>query len=358
MSGPVKFLIALLALGVLGYFCIYRHAPMIEAAVSENVATALASANGSVTAAVSGRDVTLTGTVIDATARSELVTRVELANGVRVVNDELEIGVGDATEPALPTPPAAPAAPYSTVLTVEPGSVSIAGDVADTAAGEAINAALSNLFPGRDISSSAMPREGLGAPWPARMQGAMVALSQMTFGTAELTGDRLVVRGAVPTATVRRAVEGSLGELPGIDLDARIDIVPLAIEEQEEAVANCQSRFDDTLAGARILFATGSAEIDETSDLLLGRLAAIARACPLAQIEIGGHTDNTGDAAYNEYLSGERANAVRDNLIAHGIDAERLSAAGYGSRQPVANNATREGRERNRRIEMRVSVFE
>jgi outer membrane protein OmpA-like peptidoglycan-associated protein len=67
---------------------------------------------------------------------------------------------------------------------------------------------------------------------------------------------------------------------------------------------------------------------------------------------IEGHTDSTGSADYNLGLSLRRAESIRDALIASGVGEERLLAAGYGSRFPVADNETDEGRARNRRVEI------
>ncbi|MDP4267189.1 MAG: OmpA family protein [Bacteroidota bacterium] len=69
-------------------------------------------------------------------------------------------------------------------------------------------------------------------------------------------------------------------------------------------------------------------------------------------IEIGGHTDNTGNSEKNLRLSEERAKVVRDYLIKHGIDAKRVSAKGYGDTKPIASNDTEEGRKKNRRTEV------
>lgn len=72
-------------------------------------------------------------------------------------------------------------------------------------------------------------------------------------------------------------------------------------------------------------------------------------------VEIAGHTDEQGDAAYNQGLSQRRADAVRSYLTSKGVDASRLSGAGYGETQPVADNTTSEGRAQNRRVELRVT---
>jgi outer membrane protein OmpA-like peptidoglycan-associated protein len=68
-------------------------------------------------------------------------------------------------------------------------------------------------------------------------------------------------------------------------------------------------------------------------------------------IEIGGHTDNTGDAAANVALSQQRADAVRTYLIQQGVPEAMLVAKGYGDARPIAGNDTEEGRFHNRRIE-------
>lgn len=69
-------------------------------------------------------------------------------------------------------------------------------------------------------------------------------------------------------------------------------------------------------------------------------------------IEVAGHTDSKGSDAYNMKLSQQRADAVRNFLISRGVAADRLTAKGYGEAQPVADNATEEGRFKNRRVEL------
>jgi outer membrane protein OmpA-like peptidoglycan-associated protein len=71
-------------------------------------------------------------------------------------------------------------------------------------------------------------------------------------------------------------------------------------------------------------------------------------------IEVAGHTDNVGNENWNIGLSLRRAYTVRDFLIAQGVAPERISARGYGSSQPIADNATPEGQAQNRRVELRV----
>jgi outer membrane protein OmpA-like peptidoglycan-associated protein len=72
-------------------------------------------------------------------------------------------------------------------------------------------------------------------------------------------------------------------------------------------------------------------------------------------IEINGYTDNTGDENFNKILSLDRANAVAQYLIAQKINPERIETRGWGSLNPIANNATQEGRNKNRRVEIRIT---
>ncbi|MFI5367301.1 MAG: OmpA family protein, partial [Candidatus Binatia bacterium] len=72
-------------------------------------------------------------------------------------------------------------------------------------------------------------------------------------------------------------------------------------------------------------------------------------------ISVEGHTDGIGGEEYNQRLSVQRAEAVRDYLSGHGIDSSRLSIAGHGKSEPVATNDTAEGRAQNRRVELRVT---
>ncbi|MEI6124517.1 MAG: OmpA family protein [Bacteroidota bacterium] len=103
-----------------------------------------------------------------------------------------------------------------------------------------------------------------------------------------------------------------------------------------------------------VLFETGKSVLRPESNVALNDLVAILKLKPKMIIEISGHTDNVGSAASNLKLSLDRAKAVKDYLILHGIAANRLTAQGYGDIQPVDTNDTDEGRQQNRRTEVRI----
>ena len=103
-------------------------------------------------------------------------------------------------------------------------------------------------------------------------------------------------------------------------------------------------------------FASGSAALPAESRGVLDRSAQAIRGAPDGTVlQVGGHTDNTGDPAANQQLSQRRAEAVRDYLVERGVAAASLTALGFGSSNPVADNATEAGRFRNRRIEFTVA---
>jgi outer membrane protein OmpA-like peptidoglycan-associated protein len=104
----------------------------------------------------------------------------------------------------------------------------------------------------------------------------------------------------------------------------------------------------------RLLFDTDKATLQPASQEQLDAIAQILKAYPNAKIHIGGYTDNTGDSAANQQLSEERAQSVMAELTKLGIDPSRISAKGYGESNPIADNSTEEGRQRNRRTSIRV----
>ncbi len=100
-------------------------------------------------------------------------------------------------------------------------------------------------------------------------------------------------------------------------------------------------------------FRYNSHELTAGARRVLDRVAAILADKPDIRLEVAGHTDSQGDPVYNQWLSQQRAQAVRDYLVRHGLDRKRISARGYGDQQPVADNTTVAGLVQNRRVELR-----
>ena len=107
-----------------------------------------------------------------------------------------------------------------------------------------------------------------------------------------------------------------------------------------------------------IQFETGKAVIIKKSYPILDEVAKVFIDNPTYIIEVQGHTDNVGNAEVNMNLSDKRAQAVRDYLVKAGVDANRMTAHGYGSTAPIADNNTKAGRAKNRRVEFKITFEE
>ena len=101
-------------------------------------------------------------------------------------------------------------------------------------------------------------------------------------------------------------------------------------------------------------FDSASTELTPPSRQTVNDLIVILKGCPNAQVQLVGHTDNTGDAAANQTLSVNRANAIQALLAADGVAPERMTIMGFGQDKPIASNDTDEGKSRNRRTELVV----
>ncbi|HEX5286425.1 MAG TPA: OmpA family protein [Polaromonas sp.] len=104
-----------------------------------------------------------------------------------------------------------------------------------------------------------------------------------------------------------------------------------------------------------ISFDVGRSAIKSNFAPVLNHFATSLNQNPITTVTIIGHTDSTGSDAINNPLSFDRANSARDYLVSHGVAAQRIATDGRGSREPIANNATEQGRAQNRRVEIYVA---
>lgn len=163
--------------------------------------------------------------------------------------------------------------------------------------------------------------------------------------TVENNSGMVEISGETTENATKNEIIDIISNIPGVkEVNDNVDILALL------DYTSCQSNLDAMLNEETILFAFNKTEIDAQSRVLLEKLAKVTRQCPDAKIEISGHTDDQGETYVNRHFSSQRAEAVKAALIDLGIDAQRLSAKGYGESQPVTSNATLEGRQKNRRI--------
>lgn len=128
---------------------------------------------------------------------------------------------------------------------------------------------------------------------------------------------------------------------PDTKAGAKVDATGCYIVLQKAVTINIDVKFP---SGSSRIDAAGTAEVEKFAKQMIEY--------PQTNVEVGGHTDNTGNANTNRRLSQARADAVRKMLIEKfGIEASRLSSVGYGPDKPIADNGTQEGRNKNRRVE-------
>lgn len=185
-----------------------------------------------------------------------------------------------------------------------------------------------------------------------------------------------VAPAPVPVDSDKDGVIDENDKCPGTAAGVAVDAKGCPLDSDKDGVIDSLDHCPNTKAGMSVdskgcpppieenvkmaigvLFATGKADIKEDSTDDIKKLGVFMQTYPTTTTVIEGHTDNVGSAALNKGLSQRRADAVRDYLIKnYSIDPNRIKAVGYGSDRPVADNATAEGRQLNRRIEAAIET--
>lgn len=209
---------------------------------------------------------------------------------------------------------------------------------------------------------------GIGRFLPWLMGAALLAgllYAWKSCGKTEMTTPAIVENAAQTVTDAATATTGAVADaankvvealkvsLPG---GAVLDVPKGSLEDKIVTYIQSDEAISKTLwfDFDRLLFETGKSTLKPESEEQLKNVEAILKAFPKVKIKIGGYTDNTGDAAGNVKLSADRAKNVMMELVKLGVAANRLTAEGYGDKNPVASNDTEEGRAQNRRISVSV----
>ena len=214
----------------------------------------------------------------------------------------------------------------------------------------------------------------------ARIVGALLLSTSLATGctTNAVTGESRVSRtaigagaGAALGALAGTAVGGSdraqrnailigagIGALSGGAIGGYMDRQEALLRQELEATGVGIRRQGDDLflvMPSNITFRTDSATIEPGFTRTLNSVATVLNRFNQTLVDVYGHTDNTGSDAYNQQLSQQRAQSVAQFLAANGVRPDRLLVSGFGESRPIATNATPQGREQNRRVEIRIA---
>ena len=214
----------------------------------------------------------------------------------------------------------------------------------------------------------------------ARAIGAVLLSASIATGctTNAVTGESRASRtaigvgaGAALGALAGTAVGGSdraqrnailigagIGALSGGAIGAYMDRQEALLRQELEATGVGIRRQGNELflvMPSNITFRTDSAAIEPGFNRTLSNVATVLNRFERTLVDVYGHTDNTGSDAYNQQLSQQRAQSVAQFLAANGVRPDRLLVSGFGESRPIATNATPQGREQNRRVEIRIA---
>ncbi|MEM7630464.1 MAG: OmpA family protein [Pseudomonadota bacterium] len=177
-------------------------------------------------------------------------------------------------------------------------------------------------------------------------QGALIGA-----GTGAVLGAIINDDNRAAGAAVGAVLGGAVGAGIGYNLDQQEAELRRDLGNDRVTITNTGDRLIVSFP-QDILFAVNSFAVRPDLQSDLGVLATSLDTYPNSTIQIVGHTDSDGEAAFNQQLSERRANAVADVLLRNGVPFNRIQAFGRGESQPVASNLTPEGKAQNRRVEI------
>lgn len=246
---------------------------------------------------------------------------------------------------ALCTSPVAQA--QGTISNPAAKPVIVSGTVPDEATRQAILSKMRSAYGGDRVIDQLGVGNVVAPPnWAEHVQKLLTPeLKQITAGALAVDGNNVSVRGEVTNEALRQQLVS--------DFATRLNPT-WVIKNGLRVGAGEQQLLDKALADRIIEFESGSTKLTARGAQILDEMAAVMQKLGNQSIQILGHTDSSGHPEANLILSQSRADAVRRYLVARNVVAERLSASGMGANEPVASNATPEGRARNRRIEFRI----
>lgn len=234
------------------------------------------------------------------------------------------------------------------VTTPKPGQVLVTGTVPDEASKAGVLARLRELYGAeRVVDQISVGPVVIPANWDTYVKKLINPnLKLISRGQLKIDGNTISVRGEVANEAQRQQIAS----------DMATHLNPTyTIKNGLHVPAAEQNIVDAALANRIVEFDIGKTTLTPAGRAILDEMAGPLRKLAGKKVDIIGHTDNQGLRASNLSLSLARADAVKDYLATRGLNTDMFTTSGQGADRPVANNDTREGRTRNRRIEFRIA---
>lgn len=354
MKRSVLAICSLLALALLVWICISFHAPLIEKDIKGRLTANLFARDlDTVQVKISGRDVHLKGQITSKAAAGDIRQVAAKTKGVRKITDDFEIIPITASPPeqtSSTTNQALEVRPPQLLLSYDGGQLKVDGAAPDHQFLSQLKDHLNEKHAFSNIQANLEVRAFEVAGWPAASQALASALLDLNQGEALLEEKRWQLSSTVSDSEKKTQIRSQLFRSIPRQFKGNLD---LKLQLSASNLA-CQEALDTLLQKQKLLFKTSSADITPESKPVLQEIANIAKGCPDIFLKIAGHTDASGQKELNQTLSQSRADTVKAFLIQAGLNADKVSAIGFGSAFPIANNDNEEGRAQNRRIEIIV----
>lgn len=242
--------------------------------------------------------------------------------------------------------------------TISPeGSVQLRGRLPSNISKNAVEAYAKSLFIGKSIYVQTRLDPNLPDGWPTRVLGGLEALAELNHGVLIVEPSEIQVSGVSgnkeSTGKISRILSVRVGSKGIYKIKTNYN-EKFAPKPKIKSAKLCETEINTIISNKKIRFDPGKVVINEDSLSVIKLIADVLRTCPEAKFEIQGHTDSSGSEELNENLSQSRAEAVLFELLNWRVLTSGITAKGYGSINPVADNKTEQGREINRRIEIKL----
>ncbi len=238
------------------------------------------------------------------------------------------------------------------------GNVTLNGTLPDQAAKDKVLAQAKELYGAGKFTDNLKIGARTGFPntnwFPAALGLMQFGNKANNEGGIAVEGDSVTVRGMVDNEEAKTKLIAAATNAARANIKV-IDKVIIKGKVTEAQAADFQTKLNQMIAGKIVEFDTGKDVITPKGKEVLDQMVVVLGQVPGVPVEVGGYTDSRGNATANLDLSRRRAAACRQYLSSHGVATERLTAKGYGSASPIADNATINGQQRNRRIEFTVT---